>query len=154
MDFGVRLIFPIVGASNNLSAGKQNEQFQTLCARLCSSSRINRSTGYDTHAVVLGANIDLLGGTLKTAGGFVKGERDYDTYNKDGSFHSKNSNDVKGWQIGIGYLYPLSKRTDLYAGAAYVHKKDSTDSDSLTGSSSEGSNENIRSFILGLRHKF
>lgn len=117
-------------------------------------NREKNTTGYDTHAVVLGANIDLLGGTLKTAGGFVKGERDYDTYNADGSLHSKNSNDVKGWQIGIGYLYPLSKRTDLYAGAAYVHKKDSTDSDSLTGSSSEGSNENIRSFILGMRHKF
>ena len=116
--------------------------------------REKNTTGYDTHAVVLGANIDLLGGTLKTAGGFVKGERDYDTYNDNGSFHSKNSDDVEGWQIGIGYLYPLSKRTDLYAGAAYVHKKDSTDSDSLTGSSSEGSNENIRSFILGMRHKF
>lgn len=116
--------------------------------------REKNTTGYDTHAVVLGANIDLLGGTLKTAGGFVKGERDYDTYNDNGSFHSKNSDDVEGWQIGIGYLYPLSKRTDLYAGAAYVHKKDSTDSDNLTGSSSEGSNENIRSFILGMRHKF
>ena len=121
--------------------------------------REKNTTGYDTHAVVLGANIDLLGGTLKTAGGFVKGERDYDLYS-GAAVSSKNSDDVEGWQIGIGYLYPLSKRTDLYAGAAYVHKKDTTDTDNyneagtLTGTSSEGSNENIRSFIIGMRHKF
>lgn len=123
------------------------------------NSRDKNSTGYDTHAVVLGANIDLLGGTLKTAGGYVKGERDYDLYS-GAAVASKNSDDVEGWQIGIGYLYPLSKRTDLYAGAAYVHKKDTTDSDNydeagaLTGTSSDGSNENIRSFIIGMRHKF
>lgn len=121
--------------------------------------REENTTGYDTHAVVLGANIDLLGGTFKAAGGYVKGERDYDLYS-GAAVSSKNSDDVEGWQIGIGYLYPLSKRTDLYAGAAYVHKKDTTDSDNydatgnFTGASSEGSNENIRSFIIGMRHKF
>ena len=123
------------------------------------NDREKNSTGYDTHAVVLGANIDLFGGTFKTAGGYVKGERDYDLYS-GAAVASKNSDDVEGWQIGIGYLYPLSKRTDLYAGAAYVHKKDTTDTDNyneagaLTGTSSEGSNENIRSFIIGMRHKF
>lgn len=122
-------------------------------------NREKNTTGYDTHAVVLGANIDLLGGTFKAAGGYVKGERDYDLYS-GAAVSSKNSDDVEGWQIGIGYLYPLSKRTDLYAGAAYVHKKDTTDTDNyneagtLTGTSSEGSNENIRSFIIGMRHKF
>ena len=121
--------------------------------------REENTTGYDTHAVVLGANIDLFGGTFKTAGGYVKGERDYDLYS-GAAVASKNSDDVEGWQIGIGYLYPLSKRTDLYAGAAYVHQKDTTDTDNyneagtLTGTSSEGSNENIRSFIIGMRHKF
>ena len=39
------------------------------------TDREKNSTGYDTHAVLLGANIDLWGGTLKTAGGYVKGER-------------------------------------------------------------------------------
>lgn len=122
-------------------------------------NREKNTTGYDTHAVVLGANIDLLGGTFKAAGGYVEGERDYDLYS-GAAVSSKNSDDVEGWQIGIGYLYPLSKRTDLYAGAAYVHKKDTTDTDNyneagtLTGTSSEGSNENIRSFIIGMRHKF
>lgn len=124
------------------------------------NNRDKNSTGYDTHAVVLGANIDLLGGTFKTAGGYVKGERDYDLYSSGTTVGSKNSDDVEGWQIGIGYLYPLSKRTDLYAGAAYVHKKDTTDSDNFntdgtfTGTTSKGSNENIRSFIIGMRHKF
>ena len=33
------------------------------------NDREKNSTGYDTHAVVLGANIDLFGGTFKTAGG-------------------------------------------------------------------------------------
>ncbi len=124
------------------------------------NNRDKNSTGYDTHAVVLGANIDLLGGTFKTAGGYVKGERDYDLYSSGTTVGSRNSDDVEGWQIGIGYLYPLSKRTDLYAGAAYVHKKDTTDSDNFntdgtfTGTTSKGSNENIRSFIIGMRHKF
>lgn len=124
------------------------------------NNRDKNSTGYDTHAVVLGANIDLLGGTFKTAGGYVKGERDYDLYSSGTTVGSRNSDDVEGWQIGIGYLYPLSKQTDLYAGAAYVHKKDTTDSDNFntdgtfTGTTSKGSNENIRSFIIGMRHKF
>lgn len=122
--------------------------------------REEHTTGYDTHAVLLGANIDLFGGTLKTAGGYVKGDRDYNTFRNDGSLRYKNSDDVEGWQLGIGYLYPLSKRTDLYAGAAYVHAKNWTDSDqiardgSLMSKSDEGTNESTRSFIFGMRHRF
>lgn len=124
------------------------------------TDREEHSTGYNAHAVVVGANIDLWGGTLKAAGGFVRGDRDYNTFRNDGTLRYKNSDESKGWQLGLGYLYPLSKRTDLYAGAAYVHARNWTYADqigrdgSLMSKSDSGENENTRSFIFGMRTQF
>ena len=103
--------------------------------------------GFDTHAVLLGANIDLMGGTLKVATGYAKGEGDYT--NKTGP-NKVGEQDVDGYQFALGYLYPLSKRTDLYAGASYVHMKN--ESTEANGKTTDKTHR--RSVIFGMRHKF
>lgn len=117
-------------------------------------------TGFDTQGFVLGADVELWGGHLKMAGGYAKGDRDWKVWRNDGSLRYTKDQDVEGYQFALGYLYPLSKRTDIYAGGAYIHSKDINDSTQwkTTGEvmnrSHDGKNENTRSFILGLRHKF
>ncbi len=106
--------------------------------------------GFDTHAVLLGANIDLMGGTLKLATGYATGEGDYTAdISKDARKSGKHEAD--GYQFGIGYLYPLSKRTDLYAGAAYVHKKNEVTPEN---EAKTAENTHQRSVIFGMRHRF
>ena len=110
-------------------------------------SSSEKPMGFDTHAVLLGANIDLMGGTLKVATGYAKGEGDY--INKTDP-NKVDEQDVDGYQFALGYLYPLSKRTDLYAGASYVHMKN--ESTEANGKTTDKMHR--RSVIFGMRHKF
>lgn len=104
--------------------------------------------GFDTHAVLLGANIDLWGGTLKLATGYATGTGDFT--NKKGT-EKTGRLETDGYQFAVGYLYPLSKRTDLYAGAAYVHmKNDATPADEAESSETT----HRRGVIFGMRHRF
>ena len=106
--------------------------------------------GFDTHAVLLGANIDLMGGTLKLATGYATGEGDY-TADKSKDARKSGKHEADSYQFGIGYLYPLSKRTDLYAGAAYVHKKNEVTPEN---EAKTAENTHQRSVIFGMRHRF
>lgn len=124
------------------------------------ASEKNR-TGYDTNAVVFGANIDAAGGVLKVAAGYAKGTRDYREWRTTGSLRYTYEQKVEGWQAAVGYLYPLSKRTHVYAAAAYVH---SDESSLRTNWSTQGvKNEttqtgagsgHVRSVLVGIRHRF
>ncbi len=106
--------------------------------------------GFDTNAVLLGANIDLWGGTLKLATGYATGEGDYIVEEK-GKPSKTGRLEADGYQFAVGYLYPLSKRTDLYAGAAYVHmKNDATPADEAESSETA----HRRGVIFGMRHRF
>lgn len=106
--------------------------------------------GFDTHAVLLGADIDLMGGTLKLATGYATGEGDY-TADKSKNARKSGKYETDGYQFGIGYLYPLSKRTDLYAGAAYVHMKNE---ETPNNEVKTAENTHHRSVIFGMRHRF
>lgn len=126
-----------------------------------SATNERNRTGFDTHAFLLGADVDLWGGTLKLAGGYAFGDRNWRQYrSSNGSLQYTYDQDVEGYQAAIGYLYPLSKRTDVYAGAALVHAKDTTDgtqwraNGTVMGSDDSGENTSTRSFIMGLRHRF
>lgn len=117
--------------------------------------------GYDTDAVVLGADIDVAGGGLKIAAGYAKGDRNYRQWRNAGSLRYKNAQEVEGWQFALGYLYPLSRRTHVYAAAAYVHSDDSNKQTNWSTAGVKGEttqegagNEHVRSVLVGIRHRF
>lgn len=123
-----------------------------------SATNEKNTTGFDTHGFVLGANIDVAGGELKVATGYVKGERDWKRFCDDGSLSYTYDQEVEGYQFALGYLYPFSKRTDFYVAGAYVHGKDVTDSINYlsTGNvaAKDATKSHLKSFIAGIRHSF
>lgn len=107
--------------------------------------------GFDSHAVVLGAVYDVFGGKLKLQTGYAKGDND--------SFKVKISSnertDVKveadAWQIALGYDYPLSKRTYLYAAASYVDRTYKVDGKEEPGSKKT---DTVQAAMFGICHSF
>lgn len=107
--------------------------------------------GFDSHAVVLGAVYDVFGGKLKLQTGYAKGDND--------SFKVKISSnertDVKveadAWQIALGYDYPLSKRTYLYAAASYLDRTYKVDGNEESGSKKT---DTVQAAMFGICHSF
>ena len=162
-----------IGGSFTFGAGKLYAAYQrgegvTRVGKLVSSVRGSYSPtseknriGYDTDAVVLGADIDVAGGELKIATGYVKGDRSYRQWRNAGSLRFTNEQEVEGWQFALGYLHPLSKRTHVYAAAAYIHSDDSNKQTnwSTAGVKGETTQEgagsaHTRSVLVGIRHRF
>lgn len=66
---------------------------------------------YSQWGVSLSAATPIASGTLETAIGYGVGKNDLAAANAD--------DEVKIWNVGAYYKYPLSKRTYVYAGAGY-----------------------------------
>lgn len=84
-------------------------------------------TGY---GVISGVDIPLAGGVAKFSLGYMKAESD------------RANKEVSRALAGIGYEYPLSKRTGLYTAAGYV--RDSVDN----------ANPAMVQVVAGLKHSF
>ena len=95
------------------------------------------------YAVTLGVDAPVAGGKVMGAVGYMDAEN---ASNSDavGDF------DFTRWSVSVGYDYPLSKRTNVYAVGAYVN-------DELEGKGAlSGQEWNPQSYTLmvGMRHKF
>lgn len=79
---------------------------------------------YDGWAVMLGTEVPAFGGTFKASLGYMDAEY-------EGSVSEEkqpgDQYDINRWLVGVGYSYPLSKRTTVYADAGYF--KDDVNSD-------------------------
>lgn len=76
------------------------------------------STKYNTkgYGFVVGATAPVVGGTLKVTAGW----NDYETLFSNDTIGTGEGNN---YMVGVGYEYPLSKRTYLYTAAGYSEKK-------------------------------
>lgn len=81
---------------------------------------------WDGFGVALGASMPLVGGTAHAMIGYMSAENQGDKNAVPAIACAED--EVDRWMIGLGYEYPLSKRTLVYADAGYV--KDSYDSKS------------------------
>lgn len=81
----------------------------------------------------LALTIRVLGGTAKVAVNY----RDMD---------NQNNTDFNRWTAAVGYDYPLSKRTSLYAMAGYSSEKVKTPTGSATPTGCE--------LDMGILHRF
>lgn len=105
---------------------------------------LDRINGY---AFSLGARIPAFGGNVNVYGMMLKA--DYDDTVTEAQAASIGT-DLKRYAAGVGYTYPLSKRTTLYA-ASGVYK----DITSLTTTDGhEYHNPMTAQFFFGINHKF
>ena len=93
----------------------------------CYDTEVNKGTkaqlegDWDGYGIVIGASAPLVGGTAHMTIGYMDAEaqKDYvDTFDQKGA-------DLTRYTFAIGYEYPLSKRTKVYADAGYF--KDEVD---------------------------
>ena len=96
------------------------------------------------YAVTAGVDAPIWGGTAMFAAGYTSTEADWDLDPADKKAESDR------WGVGIGYNYPLSKRTNVYAVAGYYQDK-ITNEDCVPGEDRDPSTTTV---MLGMRHRF
>lgn len=90
--------------------------------------------GFDAWAVSLGADTKVWGGTAKFSVGYAQAENQNLDDNKD----------MVRMNLGIGYVYPLSKRTSIYGIGGYFWEDADYNEDKIYASE----------VIVGLMHRF
>ena len=100
---------------------------------------------FDGFGVNVGATAPIGAGEFLVSAGYGKGDLNVDT--KD----AKRSADA--YIIQVGYTYPFSKRTNLYAGAGYMQ---TSMEDSITNTDNTTSDKDFKTtqVMFGLLHKF
>lgn len=100
---------------------------------------------FDGFGVNVGATAPIGAGQFLVSAGYGKGDLNIDT--KD----AKRSADA--YIIQVGYTYPFSKRTNLYAGAGYMQ---TSMEDGITNTDSTTSDKDFKTtqVMFGLLHKF
>lgn len=100
---------------------------------------------FDGFGVNVGATAPIGAGEFLVSAGYGKGDVNYDT--KD----AKISADA--YIIQVGYTYPFSKRTNLYAGAGYMQ---TSMEDGFTNTDGTYSDKDFKTtqVMFGLLHKF
>ena len=101
--------------------------------------------GIDSYGLHLGTIVPVLGGDLTVGAYYVDGDTDTVTYDKGES----EKLDLTYVGLSARYVYPLSKRTSLYAGAGYAEEKYESN---LAGS--EDDKHKIGQAYAGITHTF
>lgn len=118
---------------------------------------VDQAKGIKGNSFLIGADTPVLGGTLKLQAGYAKSKfnQAYSGSHFKG-FQVKTTN----WSLAAGYEYNLSKRTQVYGGAAYDRTKIKAGFDSFTMGSVDVKNISGQfkthnyEFMMGLVHKF
>ncbi len=79
--------------------------------------------GIDSYGLHLGTIIPVAGGDLTVGAYYVDGDTDTVTFGGDESAKFDAKFDLTYVGLSARYVYPLSKRTSLYAGAGYAEEK-------------------------------
>lgn len=100
---------------------------------------------FDGFGVNVGATAPIGAGEFLVSAGYGKGDLNYNTQD------AKRSADA--YIIQVGYTYPFSKRTNLYAGAGYMQ---TSMEDGITNTDTTTSDKDFKTtqVMFGLLHKF
>lgn len=100
---------------------------------------------FDGFGVNVGATAPIGAGEFLVSAGYGKGDLNYNTQD------DKRSADA--YIIQVGYTYPFSKRTNLYAGAGYMQ---TSMEDAITNTDGTTSDKDFKTtqVMFGLLHKF
>lgn len=102
---------------------------------------------FDGFGVNVGATAPIGAGEFLVSAGYGKGDLNVDT-KKD----AKRSADA--YIIQVGYTYPFSKRTNLYAGAGYMQTSMEDGITNNDGTTSSDKDFKTTQVMFGLLHKF
>lgn len=100
---------------------------------------VSQDDGMKTHKFGLSAKVPVAGGDVLVGAAYLFG--------KNEAPDVKGDDDVRNWNIGAAYVYPLSKRTAVKAYAGY------SDSSKLWKDKAEAAYNGYNVFV-GLRHAF
>ena len=132
-DFGVAKAFAMA------QYFKGQEAIDAMTA-IDAAKPINPTAGFKGYGLHLGTIVPVCAGHLTIGGYYVDGQAEYEkTADRD--------NDYVG--IATKYVYPLSRRTSLYAGAGYAHAK--LDGDATDKGDTKA---NVTQAYMGVTHKF
>ena len=132
-DFGVAKAFAMA------QYFKGQEAIDAMTA-IDAAKPINPTAGFKGYGLHLGTIVPLCAGHLTIGGYYVDGQAEFEkTADRD--------NDYIG--IATKYVYPLSRRTSLYAGAGYAHAK--LDGDATDKADTKA---NVTQAYMGVTHKF
>lgn len=139
-DFGVAKVFL---AGQYFKAAPDYAGMKANYAKLVEGNEWHYS--FDGFGVNVGATAPIGAGEFLVSAGYGKGDLNVDT--KD----AKRSADA--YIIQVGYTYPFSKRTNLYAGAGYMQ---TSMEDGITNDDSTYSDKDFKTtqVMFGLLHKF
>ena len=132
-DFGVAKAFAMA------QYFKGQEAIDAMTA-IDAAKPINPTAGFKGYGLHLGTILPVCAGHLTIGGYYVDGQAEFEkTADRD--------NDYVG--IATKYVYPLSRRTSLYAGAGYAHAK--LDGDATDKADTKA---NVTQAYMGVTHKF
>lgn len=132
-DFGIAKAFAMA------QYFKGQEAIDAMTA-IDAAKPINPTAGFKGYGLHLGTILPVCAGHLTIGGYYVDGQAEFEkTADRD--------NDYIG--IATKYVYPLSRRTSLYAGAGYAHAK-------LDGEATDKADTkaNVTQAYMGVTHKF
>lgn len=124
---------------------KAAPNYAGMKANYAKDPRVEWRWSFDGFGVNVGATAPIGAGEFLVSAGYGKGDVNYDT--KD----AKISADA--YIIQVGYTYPFSKRTNLYAGAGYMQ---TSMEDGITNTDGTTSDKDFKTtqVMFGLLHKF
>ena len=132
-DFGIAKAFAMA------QYFKGQEAIDAMTA-IDAAKPINPTAGFKGYGLHLGTILPVCAGHLTIGGYYVDGQAEFEkTADRD--------NDYVG--IATKYVYPLSRRTSLYAGAGYAHAK--LDGDATDKGDTKA---NVTQAYMGVTHKF
>lgn len=132
------------GGANGLKFGTSG--YGTMSVTDAAKKTTTYTAAMEGYGLALGASVPAFGGTFLGQIGYM------DADNNGGEPAVEFGVDVKRWNVSLGYTYSLSKRTSVYAAAAYT-KDDVKINDE--GNVNEFSADPTRTEVVaGLIHKF
>ena len=132
-----------LGASYDLGVVKLFGELSRVSTDFNSVQALYGSDSVDVDGALLGLTAPIGAGLIRASVSTVKLKND-------------NGTDPKANKYAIGYVHNLSKRTALYATAAYTKNKDSFGNFGLTATSgyAAGAGKSSTGYDFGIRHSF
>lgn len=134
---------------------------------LTSSAKLDKETGITSYkfgdvsygmtgyGVILGAITPIAGGNLYTSLGYADYEAsDYTAKEGTAAGTAYDKADYKVYGVGVGYQYPLSKRTYVYTAASYTHQTANAGKYVAADVKAKDLDTDVTEVMMGLVHNF
>lgn len=137
-DFGTFKLYGTAQYMKNVPwiGGYSTKEVAPMLAEDLKATSDASQKGFDAWAVSTGVDFRAAGGTVKMSLAYAQAENQNDT--------GATGRDMQRANLGLGYIYPLSKRTSVYAVGGYFWQDADWQKDDISAHEA----------IVGLMHRF